>query len=37
VTAHPEVLVQLRDAVVADAEGFNVPEGNTRASVLARM
>jgi hypothetical protein len=24
VSAHPEVLVQLRDALVADAEGFNV-------------
>jgi hypothetical protein len=27
--AHPEVLVQLRDELVADAEGFNVLEGNT--------
>jgi hypothetical protein len=24
VAAHPEVLVQLRDELVADAEGFNV-------------
>ena len=29
VTAPPEVLVQLREAEVADAEGFNAPEGNT--------
>ena len=33
-TAHPEVLVQLRNKLVADAEGFNVPEGNTEASDL---
>ena len=32
-TAHPEVLVQLRDELVAEAEGFNVPEGNTRRSI----
>jgi hypothetical protein len=24
------VLVQLRDELVAEAEGFNVPEGNTK-------
>jgi len=35
VTAHPEVLVQLRKGF-ADAEGLNAPEGNTRTSVLAR-
>src|SRR6266567_6650299 len=29
VTAHPEVLVQLRQAI-ADAEGFHAPAGNTR-------
>ena len=30
--ARPEVLVQLRDEFIADAEGFNVPEGHTSAS-----
>ena len=29
----PEVLEQLRDKLVADGEGFNVPEANTRRSV----
>ena len=28
--AHPEVLVQLRNKLVADAEGFNLPEGHTK-------
>jgi hypothetical protein len=35
VTAHPEVLVQLRKGF-ADAEGLNAPEGNTRPSDMAR-
>src|SRR5262249_44209265 len=35
VTAHPEVLVQLRQGV-ADAEGLNAPEGNTRTTGMAR-
>ena len=33
-TAHPEVLVQLRKGF-ADAEGLNAPEGNTRPSGMA--
>jgi hypothetical protein len=33
VTRTPFVLVQLRDEFVADAEGFNVPEGNTRRPI----
>ena len=28
--AHPEVLEQLRDKLVADADSFNVLEGNTK-------
>jgi hypothetical protein len=32
VIAHPEALVQLRDKLVADAEGFNDPEGKTKRS-----
>jgi hypothetical protein len=35
VTAHPEVLVQLRQGC-ADAEGLNAPEGNTRTAIRAR-
>ena len=31
--AHPEVLEQLRNKLVADAEGFNVPEGNTKRPI----
>jgi hypothetical protein len=30
------VLVQLRDEIVADAEGFNGPEGNTAASGMGK-
>jgi hypothetical protein len=30
VTAHAEVLVQLRDEFVGDGEGFNVPEANMK-------
>jgi hypothetical protein len=37
VTVHPEVLVQLRNTLVADAEGFNAPEGNMNTSEEARM
>jgi hypothetical protein len=33
VTRTPFGLVQLRDEFVADAEGFNVPEGNTRRPI----
>ena len=32
-TRTPFVLVQLRDEFVADAEDFNVPEGNTRRPI----
>src|SRR5919201_6939335 len=32
-TAIPEGLVQLRDKLVAEAEGFNVPKGNTRRPI----
>ena len=32
-TAIPEELVQLRDKLVAEAEGFNVPKGNTRRPI----
>src|SRR5262249_59060444 len=34
-TAHTEVLVQPRQGV-ADAEGLNAPEGNTRTTGMAR-
>src|SRR5919201_82403 len=37
VTVHPEGLVQLRNTLVADAEGLNAPEGNTTTSEEARM
>jgi hypothetical protein len=33
VIAHPEVLEQLRNKLVADAEGFNVPEGYTKRPI----
>jgi hypothetical protein len=37
VTAHPEVLVQLRDEIVADGEGFNEPEANTKHPFMVRV
>jgi hypothetical protein len=37
VTAHPEVLVQLRDEIVADGEGFNEPEPNTKHPFMVRV
>ena len=36
-TAHPEVLVQLRNKLVADAGALPLTEGDPRASALARM
>jgi hypothetical protein len=33
VVAHPEVLVQLRNKLVADADSLNVLEGSTKRSV----
>ncbi len=36
-TVRPEELVQLRDKLVADGEGFNVPEANTKHPLRVRM